>query len=319
MDRPQDCPLCGGPLSATSVRAIDRLVTGDGPFAVLECRACRLGVTDLHGVELERYYGGSYFDAFYEHESVAASSPLEALRRRYRRRSAARRFGRAPLGVAGLAPGRVLDVGCGGGELLAYYAARGWESFGIDPSSSAARAARARGATVHQGTLADQPWAPGSFDIVVFSHSLEHIPEPLAALLTARELLAPGGRLAIAAPNWRCWQRSLFGGFWFPLDLPRHLQHFSPRALAVLARILELDVVSIGTSSTIIAPTYSLHYLIAGRWTPGWKLWLAYALGAAVFPLFLALDRLLGADACYAALRRPDAPTGDTPSADTTL
>ena len=297
-----DCPLCGAPLRQTRVRARDRLVTGDGPFRLSECRACQFG--ELRVSDLERYYGGPYFTDFYEHDGSGAAGRLERLRARYRLWAAGRRFRRAPFAIAG-PPGRVLDVGCGGGELLAHYRALGWATFGIDVSRGAAQAARDRGATVHVGTLADQPWEARSFDLAVFSHSLEHIPEPLVALAQARDLLAPGGRLVVLAPNWRCWQRFVFRGLWFPLDLPRHVSHFSPRALARAAERLELETVAIGTTSTIIAVAYSLHYLIAGHWTPGWKLWLAYALGILVYPPVLLLDRLLGGDACYAVLRRP--------------
>jgi SAM-dependent methyltransferase len=253
--------------------------------------------------ELDRYYGGAYFESFYEHELAPDAGVLVRLRSAYRARAARRRFSRAPFAPVG-PPGRVLDVGCGGGALLAHYRALGWQPFGIEVSEAAAAAARAQGATVHLGTLADQPWEPANFDLVVFSHSLEHIPEPLTALRGACELLAPGGTLVILAPNWRCWQRFVLRSFWFPLDLPRHVNHFSPRALAVAARRLGLETQAIGTSSTIIAVSYSLHYLIARRWTPGWRLWLAYALGLALYPPVLALDRLLGGDACYAILRR---------------
>jgi hypothetical protein len=53
----------------------------------------------------------------------------------------------------------------------------------------------------------------------------------------------------------------------------------------------------------VISIAYSLHYVIAGRWTPGWKLWLSYAIGAAVYPAVAVINRLLGADCCYAVLR----------------
>jgi SAM-dependent methyltransferase len=290
-------------MAPTRLRARDRLVTGEGPFRVWECRACRFGAVRV--ADLERYYGGAYFATFYEHQRAGELTAIERLRSRYRAWAARRRFARVPLTVAGSAAGRVLDVGCGGGELLAHYATLGWETFGVDVSEAAASAARELGASVHVGTLADGPWPPGSFDLVVYSHSLEHIPGPLEELARARKLLRPGGRLVILAPNWNSWQRFTLRGFWFPLDLPRHVNHFSTRALERAAQRLDLDTVALGTSSTIIAVTYSLHYLIAGRWTPGWKLWLAYALGLAAYPLVLVADRLLGGDACYAVLRRP--------------
>jgi 2-polyprenyl-3-methyl-5-hydroxy-6-metoxy-1,4-benzoquinol methylase len=315
----ESCPLCGHPLRATRVRAFDRLVTGEGPFSVLECRACRYGVTDpqFRGAALDHFYGTRYAESFYGHSTTAQRGLLERARERFRRRAARRRYAGRPYTVSGLAPGRVLDVGCGGGQLLAHYATLGWQTFGIDPAEPAVAAARRRGATVHQGTLSDQPWSAGHFDLITFAHSLEHIPEPLEALKTARALLAPGGMVAITLPNWRCWQRRfLFSNRWFHLDLPRHLQHFSTDALRVTAKALDLDVVEIGTDSTLISVAYSLHYVIAGRWTPGWKLWLAYALGMLAFPPVAAVNALAGGDCCYALLRRS---ANEAPTAPATL
>jgi SAM-dependent methyltransferase len=293
------CPLCGGRLRPSGVSAYDRLVTGEGPFTISECPACEYGVTDADGLELERYYGGAYFDGFYED---ARDGALVALRARYRRRAAARRYSRPPFAIAG--PGRVLDVGCGAGDLLAHYSGLGWSAFGIEPESAVAAIARGRGAEVHEGTLADHPWQPGSFELVVFSHSLEHIREPLEALRAARELLTEGGLIAIHAPNWRCWQRGVFRGRWFHLDLPRHVQHFSPRALSVAADRLELELEGLGTDATLISVAYSLHYLLAGHWRPGWRLWLAYLLALGLAPPVAIVNRRRGADCCWALLRR---------------
>lgn len=301
--KPSVCPLCGGVLRRSGVCAIDRLVTGDGPFDVLECRACSYGVTDpqLRGAELERYYGGEYFGDFYA--DAVPTGLLESARAAYRSRASARRFGRLPFTPPRAAPGRVLDVGCGSGELLAHYEALGWSAFGIEPAPAVAERARRRGLCVHQGTLEDQPWGETSFDLIVFSHSLEHIPDPLASLRAARALLTPDGVVAIHVPNWRCWQLRAFRGRWFPLDLPRHLQHFSARALDIAAARTGLEVVAGGTDATVISVAYSVHYVIAGRWTPGWKLWLSYAIGAAVYPAVAVINRLLGADCCYVVLR----------------
>jgi 2-polyprenyl-3-methyl-5-hydroxy-6-metoxy-1,4-benzoquinol methylase len=303
---PEGCPLCGHALRATRVRAFDRLVTGEGPFTVLECRACHYGVSDpqFRGGELDHFYGTPYAESFYEHSAPGQIGVLEHAREQFRRRAAKRRYGSRPYTVSGLAPGRVLDVGCGGGELLAHYATLGWQTFGIDPAEPAATAARRRGATVHEGTLLDQPWPVESFELITFAHSLEHIPEPLEALRAARARLAPGGLIAITLPNWRCWQRRLFWNRWFHLDLPRHLQHFSTNALTVTAQALDLEVVELGTDSTLISVAYSLHYVIAGRWTPGWKLWLSYALSLVLFPPVAAINALAGGDCCYALLRR---------------
>jgi SAM-dependent methyltransferase len=305
MSNPQQCPICAAPLRPTRIRAYDRLVTGEGPFSVAECGACQYGVTvpQLSEAELAPYYADSYYEDFYEHTGGSGANPLHRLRELLRRRGAERRQRRPPLALDSIPPGRALEVGCGAGELLAHFKTLGWETYGIDPSAAATAAAACRGAKVHTGTLADQPWA-GTFDLIIFQHSLEHIPNPVGAVRAASELLAPGGRLIVDVPNWMSWQRRLFGNRWFVLDLPRHLQHFSPRALARLAERVGLEPRSVGTNSNAIATAYSVHYLIAGRWTPGWKLWFAYAVSLPLLPFILLGDRVGGGDACYAVLTR---------------
>jgi len=301
------CPICDRPMSATDLRAHDRLITGDGPFTVIECLVCRYGVTvpQLSEEELERYYPPAYYD-FWGYSDTAAANPLQRLLRRFRTWNAARHYRRQPFRLDGVPPARILDVGCGSGDLLEHFAERGWETYGIEPSPSAAAAAAKRGVRVHQGTLLDHPWQPGSFALITFQHSLEHIPDPVDELRRARALLEPGGLMAVDVPNWSSWQRRrLFRSRWHPLELPRHLQHFSPRALTQLAAVLDLRVQNVGTTSNVPVAAYSLHYVLFGRLIPGWRLWLSYALGIAAFPFLLVGDRVGGGDCCYIVMRAP--------------
>jgi SAM-dependent methyltransferase len=288
------------------VRAYDRLVTGQGPFSVAECAHCEYGVTvpQLSPEGLEPYYADAYYEDYFEHSGPRApASALARARARFRRAGAARRHARPPFSFAPATPGRVLDVGCGSGELLEHYARAGWETYGIDPSEAALSAAARRGAHVHRGTLDDQPWGTDPFGLITFQHALEHIVDPLVALRRARDLLAPDGLILVAVPNWSCWQRRLlFRNRWCHLDLPRHQQHFSPRALARAADQVGLSVGAVGTSSTVISSAYSVHYLLAGRWTPGWKLWLSLGLCLLIFPLVRLGDLAGGGDCCFIAM-----------------
>jgi SAM-dependent methyltransferase len=301
------CPICGQPLRDSHVRGRDRLITGDGPFTVMECGDCEYGFTlpQLSAAELARYYPSEYFD-FWGYSGAPGNNPLQRLLTRFRSWSATRSYQRPPYLLEGVTPARMLDVGCGSGDLLEQFARQGWEIYGIDPSASAVAAAAKRGAIVHQGTLRDQPWQPGSFALITFQHALEHIDEPVDALKHASSLLAPGGLLVIDVPNWACWQRRLlFRSRWHPLELPRHLQHFSPRALERLASVLGLSVGTVGTTSSVPVAAYSLHYALFGHMRPGWRLWLSYALGVAIFPLVLLGDRMGGGDACFIVMEAP--------------
>jgi SAM-dependent methyltransferase len=306
------CPICGSALRASHIAGLDRLVTGDGPFTVMECTQCEYGVTfpQLSEEELAPYYSTDYYAGFCEYAGRVANNPLYRLREAFRHFSAARRYERPPYHVEGLAPGRVLDVGCGAGDLLEHFARKGWDTYGIDPSASAVEAAAARGARVHRGTLRDQPWQPGSFELITFQHALEHIPDPVDALERARSLLVPGGLIAIAVPNWSCWQRRfLFRDRWSPLDLPRHQQHFSVRALERAATRLGLRTRRSGTTSNAPVVAYSLLYVIAGRLVSGWRLWLSYALGMLAFPFVLIGDRIGGGDCAYIVMELPPEPS----------
>jgi SAM-dependent methyltransferase len=242
-----------------------------------------------------------YYEDYYEWAGPRQTSPLRAARDRWRQWMAGRRHERPPFdSLNRLTPGRLLDVGCGNGTLLQHFSDRGWVAAGIDPSSVAIAATRGRGLEAHHGTLADHPWPEASFDAIVFEHSLEHIPQPMEALEQAACLLAPGGAIAIVVPNWACWQRGLFRDRWYHLDLPRHQQHFSTRALRLAVEQVGMRCELWGTESNVISPAYSLNYVLAGQWNENWTLWLSYGLGALMYPIFALIDRRWGGDCCYA-------------------
>jgi SAM-dependent methyltransferase len=106
---------------------------------------------------------------------------------------------------------RVLDVGCGPGSITLGIAARigAGHAVGVDMNESqiqlAARSAREQGVRNAQFRTGDAyalPFDDGQFD-AVFSHALlEHLREPVRALREYRRMLAPGGVMGVAAPDW---------------------------------------------------------------------------------------------------------------------
>lgn len=121
------------------------------------------------------------------------------------------RFGQRVLDLAGGGPARVLDVGCGPGRDVRWFAEQGTEVVGIDPSLGMLREARRRGCRrlVH-GDARALPFQAGSFDAAWCMASLLHLPKANlpVALAETRRVLRPGGVLVVTlkAGKGEAWE-----------------------------------------------------------------------------------------------------------------
>ena len=118
-------------------------------------------------------------------------------------------LGRSDYAIIGeiVEPGsRVLDLGCGEGELLQWLAAnKGVDGRGVEIDGARVQRAIARGVSVFQSDidegLADYP--DGAFDYVILSQTLQETRHPRQVL---REMLRVGRRGIVAFPNFGHWR-----------------------------------------------------------------------------------------------------------------
>jgi SAM-dependent methyltransferase len=97
---------------------------------------------------------------------------------------------------------RVLEVGCGTGQLGRLLKERGHHVTGVELVPEAADAARAwLDAVVTADVEQSLPFAPASFDCVVFADVLEHLVDPWRVLCEAAALLTPDGCVVASIPN----------------------------------------------------------------------------------------------------------------------
>jgi SAM-dependent methyltransferase len=126
----------------------------------------------------------------------------------------------------------VLDVGCAAGYFLRVMREQGWDVRGVEPSAPMRqRAQHELGSALLHASLDDPGLAPDSFDLVTLWDVLEHVPDPLATLRRARELLRPGGRLVLETQNVASPAARLLGRRWQHYKHAEHLYHFDPRTL----------------------------------------------------------------------------------------
>jgi len=103
--------------------------------------------------------------------------------------------------VAELRPSRVLEAGCGWGELAAWIAREtGARVTAVDLSPRMVELAEAAGVAAQIADVQQLPFADGSFDVAVAAWMLYHVPDRERAVAELARVLRPGGRL-VAATN----------------------------------------------------------------------------------------------------------------------
>lgn len=257
------CHVCGSPGAPLHGPVTDRIFSTPGEWYLRRCRSAACGLVWLDPMPVEEDIGKAYAGYFTHDDAPAAATGGRNWRQAIRDACARAGFGYSPpdpgwqarlaaavirlhpgmrdemafdvMWLPRLAGGRLLDVGCGSGRFIGRMRDLGWHAEGVDFDPEAARVGARHGLTVRVGGLADQGYPDASFDAVTMIHFIEHIFDPREVLAEAHRILRPGGRLVVITPNAAGLGHRVFGASWRPLEPPRHIHVFTPRALARLA------------------------------------------------------------------------------------
>jgi SAM-dependent methyltransferase len=234
------CRICDNSQGNVPMSVREMMFGMQERFSYLHCSAC--GVLHLVDVpsNLSRYYpSGGYYSV----SRRSSTLRQRLMRMRDRGYAVESLLGRwlvrmfpngaldATLRHAPHRNMRILDVGCGGGELLQSLSRLGFKHlYGVDPLLEKSTS----DGSVHlvAGNLES---VSGEFDLITFHHSLEHMPDQVDTLARARERLAPGGRVVVRIPTCDSLAFQLYGADWFQIDAPRHLFLHSHRSIALVA------------------------------------------------------------------------------------
>jgi 2-polyprenyl-3-methyl-5-hydroxy-6-metoxy-1,4-benzoquinol methylase len=129
---------------------------------------------------------------------------------------------------------RLLDVGCGYGFFSREALRQGFDVTALEVSDHEAGVAESVVGLQPIRSSFEEFDSRAPFDAILMSQVLEHALEPSVWISKARELLRPGGVLAIAVPNFGGIFRRLLGVRDFMIIPPAHLNYFDPKSIATL-------------------------------------------------------------------------------------
>jgi SAM-dependent methyltransferase len=229
------CEICGGEQLVDLLTAPDRFHLRTEVYRLVRCESCRgVSLADPpKPEEMGRHYTEDY------HKAIVAGGEWAGDRRW---KDQVKMISQHKSG------GAILDIGCSSGGFLGAMKGPAWKLYGIEmEESTAERAGAITGAEVFVGDAVAAPFLPASFDVITAFDLLEHVYAPRQFLAKVLEWLKPGGIFYAMMPNIDSWEARLFGSYWYGLELPRHLSHFSPASIRYVMTELGFEEVSVGT------------------------------------------------------------------------
>ena len=261
-----DCPLCGAQSGTELLRV--QGADNEPDYRLLTCSECGMGYLNPRPGPrvIGRYYSENYEE--YQPPVRHRSEWLTRLKTRLEKLVLARRNGNPPplkhwyqrvlatlaapwcdpgvdslVGLPFTGEGKLLDFGSGSGWYGHRMSQLGWNVTCMDFTAHAAKKVTERfGLPALVGSLPHPDVRPETFDVITMGCVLEHVHDPHEVIGAAAKALRPGGLLVIAVPNLASWGFRYFGKSWWPLELPRHLLHFTPRTLRLLLEAQGLKI-----------------------------------------------------------------------------
>jgi SAM-dependent methyltransferase len=234
----QKCPLCGNGQVMPYMTATDRFHWRTEKYDLMRCTGC--SYVWLADPPKPEAMGPHYSEDY--HRVIMAAGENSGPGRWKRQHDTIMRHKNG---------GAILDIGCSSGGFLTAMKGDAWKLYGIEMETSTAEKAKAAtGAEVFVGEALDAPFPDESFDVITGFDLLEHVYHPRQFLSKVQQWLKPGGIVYLGLPNIDSWEAHMLGTYWYGLELPRHLSHFSPKSLRHVFNSLGFQEVSLLTPRT---------------------------------------------------------------------
>jgi SAM-dependent methyltransferase len=229
-------------------------------FTYFQCPSCKcLQIAEIPA-DMSKYYPSDYY-SFQPSLSQSQNNPIREFIKTKRDKYAALNEGILGKFIYKFMPNdtlrllsgyltngsSLLDVGCGGGSFLYILKEIGLKHLTgadlyIEKDISYGDELHIFKKSIHE--------LDGSWDVITFHHSFEHVPDPAVTLQSVSRLLPKGGVCLIRVPTVPSYAWEHYRENWVQLDAPRHFFLHSPESMTLLAKEANLNLEKVVYDST---------------------------------------------------------------------
>lgn len=132
--------------------------------------------------------------------------------------------------------GHILEIGCGQGLLLKLLKKESYNVTGLEPSIAASSTARSSGLNVITGEFPQDIPTNTEYDLIIMSHVLEHLENPLEVIKEIRKITKKDGKLLLIQTNYKGLVPKRYKEKWYAWVPEHHFWHFSPEGLQLILK-----------------------------------------------------------------------------------
>jgi len=270
------CRICNNSGEGTAYTVREMMLGSGDPFLYFQCSRCQcLQIAEIPS-DMGKYYPRDYY-SYSTTSRDKTDNPAVRWFRKLRNHCSVSDAGIGSRVIRFLFPNRkllplldlgldhdsrILDVGCGSGWRLFSLREAGFvNTLGIDPFISS-DIAYANGLMIMKRTIHE---VEGRWDIVMYHHAFEHIPDQAATLRATAALLVPGGICMIRVPIASSYAWEFYREHWYQIDAPRHFYLHSLSSMGLLAEQSGLAVYKVVYDSTVDQFRTSEMYRMGAR------------------------------------------------------
>ncbi|HNP18394.1 MAG TPA: class I SAM-dependent methyltransferase [Fulvivirga sp.] len=234
----EQCPACGNTTFRNHIICKDYTVSQE-EFAIVQCDKCNLQFTNPRPdkLNLGKYYQSEDYISHAD-KTFGLTDIIYKLVRRFTLQQKLKLVSNLNTSKT------MLDYGCGTGYFLKEGQKAKWTIAGIEPNEKARMIANQQLNGIVEESLDLIP-TDNKFGIISLWHVLEHVFDLNTTIEQLVTHLDKNGFMVVAVPNPLSYDATYYKKYWAAYDLPRHLYHFTPDTLKVVAKKHGLKIVDV--------------------------------------------------------------------------